>query len=44
MPDPRADPRVPGAVWVKRAVVHIALTGLALVKQRVARTAGEVLG
>jgi hypothetical protein len=45
MPDPGGDPRLlPLGLWMHRAVVHIPLTGLALLQQRVARAAGEVLG
>jgi hypothetical protein len=44
MPDPRADPRLPCAVGMHRIHVHVALALFALVKQRVALTAGEVLG
>jgi hypothetical protein len=44
MPDPRADPRLTLRVWGYRVDVYIALALFALVKQRVALTAGEVLG
>jgi hypothetical protein len=44
MPDPRADPRLTLRVWGYGVYVHIALACLALLKQGVARTAGEVLG
>jgi hypothetical protein len=44
MPGPRADPRLPLCFGMHRAVVHISLTGVALLKQRVARAAGEDLG
>jgi hypothetical protein len=37
MPGPRADPNNPNVVRVQRTVVYVALTGLALIKQRVAR-------
>lgn len=44
MPDPRADPHLPYAVGVDRAVVHVALAFLTLIKQWVAWAAAEVLG
>jgi hypothetical protein len=44
MPGPRADPHLTLCLGMHRAVVHIPLTGLALLKQRVGHAAGEVLG
>ncbi len=44
MPDPRADPRLTLRVWGYGVDVYIPSALFALVKQRVALTAGEVLG
>jgi hypothetical protein len=44
MPDPRADPRLPCVVGMHRIHVHVPCALFALLKQRVAHAAGEVLG
>jgi hypothetical protein len=44
MPGPRADPHLPPCGGMHRIYVHVPCALFALLKQRVALTAGEVLG